>query len=77
MSTSAPLNRIRLLQRNPRRISVNVSYSLFQKLQALADQQGRSTSNLCAFLLESTVEDMKQPAAVQGVAPGRAGRFGA
>ena len=69
------MNRIRLLQRNPRRLSVNVSYGLFCRLQALADQQGRSTSNLCAFLLERAVDDMKTPAAVQGVAPGRAERY--
>ena len=57
MSASTPAqNRIAILQRAPRRISINVSHDLFRRLQEMADQQGRSTSNLCAYLLERMVE---------------------
>lgn len=59
-------NRILLLQRAPRRISVNVSHELFCRLQALADQQGRSTSNLCAYILEAATA--KPAAAAMGSA---------
>lgn len=45
-----------ILRRVPRRLSISVSDDLFRRLQLLADQQGRSTSNLCAFLLEKVVQ---------------------
>jgi hypothetical protein len=57
MSAPTPAqNRIAILQRAPRRISINVSHDLFRRLQEMADQQGRSTSNLCAYLLERMVD---------------------
>ena len=55
-------NRTLLLQRAPRRISVSVSHALFCQLQALADQEGRSTSNLCAYLLERAMQNTKEAA---------------
>ncbi len=44
-----------LLRRVPRRLSISVSNELFTRLQDVADQQGRSTSNLCAYLLEKVL----------------------
>ena len=46
-----------LLRRVPRRLSISVSNELFTRLQHVADQQGRSTSNLCAYLLEKVLRE--------------------
>jgi hypothetical protein len=48
--------RLEILKRAPRRLSVTVSDALFLRLQQMADLQGRSTSNLCAYLLERVVQ---------------------
>jgi hypothetical protein len=48
--------RLDVLKRAPRRLSVTVSDALFLQLQQMADLQGRSTSNLCAYLLERVVQ---------------------
>jgi len=44
------------MTRKPRRINITVSDQLFNQLQTMADQQGRSLSSLCAYLLEVSVE---------------------
>lgn len=41
--------------RSPKRISITVSYRAHQRLLDRSDQEGRSLSNLAAFLLESTL----------------------
>ena len=56
-----PVNRD-ILRRVPRRLSITVSLHLFLRLQELADQQGRSTSNLCAYLLENVLLEVMPPA---------------
>lgn len=38
--------------REPRRLSITVSASVYQSLLDRSDQQGRSLSNLAAYLLE-------------------------
>lgn len=48
--------RIERAKRRPLRISTTVSGSLFERLQARAAAEGRSVSNLAAFLLESACE---------------------
>ena len=45
-----------VLFRKPQRISITVNYQLYQQLLESSDQQGRSVSNLAAFLLESALE---------------------
>ena len=40
----------------PRRISITINHQLAEGLLARAGHEGRSLSNLCAFLLESSVE---------------------
>lgn len=45
----------RLTPRHPRRISVTVSYAVHEALVARSNAEGRSVSNLCAFLLEESV----------------------
>ena len=45
-------DRLAIAKRSPRRVSITVSHSLYQRLVATATGQGRSVSNLCAYLLE-------------------------
>lgn len=39
-------------QRKPRRISITIPWHLAERLQTMADRDGRSLSNVCAYLLE-------------------------
>jgi hypothetical protein len=41
-----------LLHRRPTRVTSTISWQLHQRLQQRADEEGRSLSNLIAFLLE-------------------------
>lgn len=54
----APMNeRIRVMQRQPRRISITLSYQVHEALLSRSEEEGRSLSNLCAFLLEEALRD--------------------
>ncbi|MEN9767283.1 MAG: CopG-like 1 or ribbon-helix-helix domain, 5 [Cyanobacteriota bacterium] len=44
------------LIRSSRRISITVPHHAFSLLQERSDQEGRSLSNLAAYLLESSME---------------------
>jgi hypothetical protein len=44
-----------LLQRQPRRITITLSYSVHEALLDRSEVEGRSVSNLCAFLLEESL----------------------
>jgi hypothetical protein len=57
--------------RSPRRVTITLPFSTFEELQGRADGEGRSLSNLAAFLLESS---LKGPAAAP-VAPVTAGHL--
>jgi len=46
--------------RSPRRVTITLAWSTYEALQVRADAEGRSLSNLAAFLLESAI---KGPAA--------------
>jgi len=46
---TASLQRV---SRSPKRITITVSHHVCQHLLSLSDEQGRSTSNLAAHLLE-------------------------
>jgi hypothetical protein len=50
-------NRAKLtpLHRSPRRVTITVPYALYSELLARSDQQGRSLSNLAAFLIEAAI----------------------
>jgi hypothetical protein len=50
-------DRLAIAKRSPRRVSVTVSHSLHQRLLATALNQGRSVSNLCAYLLEAAMPE--------------------
>jgi hypothetical protein len=50
---SMPAQALSALQRRPRRITLTINQATFERLQALCDEQGRSLSNLCAYVLET------------------------
>ncbi len=41
-----------LLRRKPERVTITIHWALRQKLQARADEDGRSLSGLIAYILE-------------------------
>ena len=45
--------RLKALQRRPVRISITISHALYESLLRTSDEQGRSLSNLAAYLLET------------------------
>jgi len=45
--------------RKPKRITITIPASLFQALEAESTKQGRSMSNLSAFLLEMATIEQK------------------
>ena len=49
--------RIRVMQRQPRRISITLSYHVHEALLSRSEEEGRSVSNLCAFLLEDALRE--------------------
>ena len=51
--------RFRVLQRQPRRISITLSYHVHEALLTRSEEEGRSVSNLCAFLLEDALRDQR------------------
>ena len=69
--------RFRVLQRQPRRISITLSYHVHEALLSRSEEEGRSVSNLCAFLLEDALRDQRSslmpspsvPPAVNGLMP--------
>lgn len=52
--------RFRVLQRQPRRISITLSYHVHEALLTRSEEEGRSVSNLCAFLLEDALRDQRR-----------------
>lgn len=45
-----------LLQRTPHRISITIPDLVFQRLVNSSTEQGRSLSNLCAYLIEHALD---------------------
>ncbi|MCS5700173.1 hypothetical protein NZK32_14110 [Cyanobium sp. FGCU-52] len=61
-------DRLRLLQRQPRRITITLSYHVHEALLNRSEEEGRSVSNLCAFLLEESLRHPQAlPAAPEGL----------
>jgi macrodomain Ter protein organizer (MatP/YcbG family) len=58
--------RFRVLQRQPRRISITLSYYVHEALLSRSEEEGRSVSNLCAFLLEDALRDQQRDGLPQG-----------
>ena len=45
-------DRVAIAKRSPVRLSITVNHQLHQRLVCRSVEQGRSISNLCAYLLE-------------------------
>jgi hypothetical protein len=45
----------RMMFRSPKRISITIPHNAYEHLLRQSDQEGRSLSNLAAFLLESAI----------------------
>lgn len=45
--------------RKPRRITITLPYGAYQRLLARSEREGRSLSNIAAFLLESATAEPK------------------
>jgi hypothetical protein len=43
--------------RSPKRITITVPHSTFEKMVGRSNEQGRSLSNLAAFILEQGLKD--------------------
>lgn len=54
--------------RSPQRVSITIPHCTYQLLLQLSDQQGRSLSNLAAYLLESALAE-EQPPQAQNLRP--------
>ena len=48
--------RIEILKRSTQRVTISISDRLCRRLNDQADLQGRSLSNLCAYLLEVSAD---------------------
>ena len=60
--------RLRILQRQPRRISITLSFHVYEELLKRSEEEGRSMSNLCAFLLEDALRHSNvAPPAAMGI----------
>lgn len=62
-------DRLRVMQRQPRRISITLSYHVHQALLNRSEEEGRSVSNLCAFLLEDALREADRQGLPAGVLP--------
>lgn len=63
-------SRLRLLQRHPRRISITLSHQVHEHLLNRSEEEGRSLSNLCAFLIEEALHDGQRGTVTLQSAPG-------
>jgi hypothetical protein len=52
--------RLQLLQRKTQRATITLPQSVLEDLLAIADQDGRSLSNLIAYMVETRLEDYKK-----------------
>jgi hypothetical protein len=50
-------DRLRMLQRQPRRITITLSFHVHEALLTRSEEEGRSVSNLCAYLLEDALRN--------------------
>jgi len=55
--------------RTPKRVSITIPHCTHQRLLELSDQQGRSLSNLAAYLLESALSNDQEPQPLRAVQP--------
>jgi len=57
---SLQMNSLKVMQRKTQRVTVSMPQGVVEELLAIADEDGRSLSNLVAFLVESRLEQRKK-----------------
>jgi len=63
-------DRLRMLQRQPKRITITLSYHVHEALLSRSEEEGRSVSNLCAYLLEDSLRNSTRlPVAAEAMHP--------
>lgn len=55
--------RLSIVQRKPKRISITLPFHVWDTLVSHSDEQGRSFSNLAAFVIEEGLITRKEPKA--------------
>ena len=55
-SEQRPLKRTDIAFKSPKRISITIPHNAYEHLLKRSDYEGRSLSNLAAFLLEAAIE---------------------
>ena len=56
MQTLSLRDRVAIAKRSPRRITITVSHAVSERLYSASMDQGRSVSNLCAYLLAAAAQ---------------------
>lgn len=56
----AAASRLQLMKRKTQRATISLPQGVLEDLLAIADEDGRSLSNLIAFMVESRLEDYKR-----------------
>ncbi len=56
----AAASRLQLMKRKTQRATISLPQDVLEDLLAIADEDGRSLSNLIAFMVESRLEDYKR-----------------
>jgi metal-responsive CopG/Arc/MetJ family transcriptional regulator len=64
------MNRLQLMQRKTQRVTVSMPQGVMEELLAIADEDGRSLSNLIAFMVESRLEQYKKGRGAQSLPHG-------
>ncbi len=54
------MNRLQLMQRKTQRVTVSMPQGVMEELLAIADEDGRSLSNLIAYMVETRLEQYKK-----------------
>ena len=60
--------KLRILQRQPKRITITLSHHVHEALLTRSEEEGRSVSNPCAYLLENSLCNPARLAATDAAA---------
>ena len=57
--------------RKPKRVTITIAYATYLALERRSSEQGRSLSNLSAYLLEHALSEPLQPEPLQALSPSK------
>jgi hypothetical protein len=67
--TQSHTDRIAMMKRSPVRITITLPYSTYHALEESSSYEGRSLSNLSAFLLESALRERDRKPELPPISP--------